>query len=199
MTTNALDVNENVTSLECVTTLVLVTLLERLEWVISQGRVKSGRQWAIDAGLSSGYLGSLTTRLRSDPKADIRRDEMVRLARSANVSLVWLATGQGSPDDVEGAPERRWVERDERYPNRGRAVEMARELGLLEGAIEEVQSLMLHSEHDPSVRDWLEQIQRRDRQLRDPFHDATREERPLTDEDAEATRPKMPRRRGPKR
>lgn len=179
------------------TTVVIVTLLQRLEWVIAH-RVTSARQWAADAGLSPSYFGSTLTRLRRDPHGDIRRAVLVDLAKAAKISSTWLATGQGSPDDVEGAPERRWVERDERYPNRGRAVEMARELGLLEGAIEEVQSLMLHSEHDPSVRDWLEQIQRRDRQLRDPFHDATREERPLTDEDAEATRPKMPKRRGRK-
>lgn len=80
-----------------------VGLLERISWVIESGRVKSARDWAITAGLSGNYIGTLTTRLRKPVKPgkdipDAKRDEIVKLARAAHVTIEWLADGEGDPD-----------------------------------------------------------------------------------------------------
>ncbi len=142
-------------------------LRERLEWVLAH-RVTSGRQWCGDAGLSGGYLGTLFTRMSRDPDADLRRDELVRLARAARVSLAWLATGDGSPDDP--APSsRRVVDQSDLYAHRATAVAMARELGIDHAAISAVLAVDLGGAPDPSVRAWLEEAMRVERRLSNPF------------------------------
>lgn len=139
------------------------TLLSRIEWVIAQGRVASGRAWAMSAGLSPSYIGTLLTRLRASPDADARREEIGKLANAAGVSVEWLVTGVGSPDGE------RVTERDERYPSRAAAARFARDAGLDEKAIALVLKERLDADTDPGAMWWLEEIKRKHAELHDPF------------------------------
>jgi transcriptional regulator with XRE-family HTH domain len=96
------------------------------------------------------------------------------------------------------------VERDERYPNRAKALAAARALGLSEEAIAEVASMDLKSDVDPEPLDWLEDIKSADRRAKyaakvaiDPKAQereaaAKVAEQARLDELAEAMRPKLP-------
>lgn len=71
-------------------------LLERLQYVST--RYGSARALAVAAGLSPGYIGTLTTRLRRKPEAGIDGAAAVKIARTAGVSLNWLLTGEEPRD-----------------------------------------------------------------------------------------------------
>jgi hypothetical protein len=144
-------------------------LVSRIQEVVDSDRVHSMRAWTREAGLSDGYLGSLLTRLRHLPDADIRRDELVRLARAARVSLTWLATGEGHPDSRElPSPT------DPAYPHRGRAVGLAHLAGVEPRAVAAVRALELPpNATDPPVWAWLEAMLREQRAILDPLAAAT--------------------------
>lgn len=67
---------------------------------------------------------------------------------------------------VGGLPEEEQVVRDDRYPNRARAIAAARSLGIDESAIAQVASVVLKSAVDPSPDDWFEMIRADARRLR---------------------------------
>jgi hypothetical protein len=59
-------------------------------------RVGSGRELARLAGLTAGetYISTLVRRLETHPKASVGVDTLAAIAAGANVSLMWLITGQ---------------------------------------------------------------------------------------------------------
>ena len=77
--------------------LVEVTLLERLEATRRRLGI-SQREWSRRSGLAEEHLGVILSRLRKSPSADIERETVAALAKGAQVSLAWLASGEGSPD-----------------------------------------------------------------------------------------------------
>lgn len=74
------------------------TLESRILWVVEHRADGNQRELSRKAGLSEGYVGSLLTRLRKKPGAQVEGDSLAALARAANVSIGWLITGSGSPD-----------------------------------------------------------------------------------------------------
>jgi hypothetical protein len=77
----------------------VASLLARIEYLIG---LAGGRQRELGrrAGLSPGGVGTIVHRLRKNPNASIDPDTLVKLAKGAEVSLQWLATGEGSPHDT---------------------------------------------------------------------------------------------------
>lgn len=70
------------------------TLAERLQQVVSEGLVKSGRAWAMSAGIGQSTLSELMLGKTTNPE----HKTMVALADAAGVSVQWLAHGVGSMD-----------------------------------------------------------------------------------------------------
>lgn len=141
----------------------VTTLRERLQWILADRKI-SQRELARRSGLNDSQVGTTMTRLKANPNAEIERPTLVAIAKGGQVSLAWLATGEGQPTGGELV-----VMRDERYPNRAEAVTMAHKLGYAEQAIRDVLLMQLQAEQDPPTRWWLERIQERDRQLKDPY------------------------------
>jgi transcriptional regulator with XRE-family HTH domain len=79
-----------------------------------------------------------------------------------------VAEALGVPLDalLAGTAQTERVVRDERYPNRTRAIRAARELGLSEDAIETVATMALKSAVDPAPEEWLDMIRDEARRLR---------------------------------
>jgi hypothetical protein len=73
-----------------------VTLLDRLQYV-SQ-RYGSARALSVAAGLSAGYIGTLTTRLRRNPDAGMDGLPAVQIAHAAGVTVNWLLAGEEPRD-----------------------------------------------------------------------------------------------------
>lgn len=89
-----------------------VGLRERIE-LIMQLRNVSQRELARRSKLKDErHLGVILSRLRKNPNADIERETLAALAEGGEVSMVWLATGDGLPDDQTGASAEIHVERD---------------------------------------------------------------------------------------
>lgn len=84
----------------------VTTLLERIEWILSHRGIGQ-RELARRAKLADErHLGVILSRLRKKPNAEIERPTLVALATGGNVSLSWLATGTGTPDETESVPRR---------------------------------------------------------------------------------------------
>lgn len=71
-------------------------LLERLHY--ASKKFGSARALSLAAGLSAGYIGTLTTRLRRDPDAGIDGLAAVQIAKAAELSLNWLLAGEEPRD-----------------------------------------------------------------------------------------------------
>lgn len=80
------------------------TLAERVEWILKHRRRPDGTRWSQRAlseaaGMSPAVVGMLR---RGDTK-DVRGETLRHLAAAAGVSLAWLATGKGTPDEDDDA------------------------------------------------------------------------------------------------
>lgn len=76
-----------------------MSLLRRLEETLDRLEITQ-REWARRAKLTDErHLGVIMSRLRKNPRADIERETLTALAKGAGISLRWLATGEGSPED----------------------------------------------------------------------------------------------------
>jgi hypothetical protein len=81
------------------------TLLQRLEHIM-ETRGLGQREWARRAGLGSEKdLGVTLHRLRKNADAQVKHETLVKLAKGADVSLRWLATGEGTPDSTEASDD----------------------------------------------------------------------------------------------
>jgi transcriptional regulator with XRE-family HTH domain len=73
----------------------------------------TARDLAKKSGVSSSYLSTLQSRLRANPDTGINAEEAAKLAAKAGVSVRWLITGEGSPDDAGETPSPRVVHDEE--------------------------------------------------------------------------------------
>lgn len=87
---------------------------KRVQWVIESKRVRSGKGWALAAGLSGGYVN----RMKTEPNLSPSSDTFEKLADAAGVSVRWLRFG-------EGAPDAQWVEPERSDPNKAIIIAMA--------------------------------------------------------------------------
>lgn len=75
-----------------------MTLEERINWLVEHRADGNQRELSRRAGLSPNYLGTLLTRLRKNPNAQVERDSLAALATGGRVSIDWLVNGSGDPD-----------------------------------------------------------------------------------------------------
>jgi len=83
----------------------MLDLSSRLHWIV-ENRGMSMRQLGLAGDVSASLVSTFLRRSRLDPNADIGIRTLQKLAAAADVSLVWLATGEGTPDDCHGSPLR---------------------------------------------------------------------------------------------
>jgi len=76
---------------------VMSSITHRILWILEQ-RKCSARELSEDAKLSPIHVGKILER----KGGRVAADTVAAIARAANVSLWWLVTGEGSPD--EGPP-----------------------------------------------------------------------------------------------
>lgn len=88
----------------------------RLRWVIEQKKL-SQREFSKRAGLAPQYLNTLLKRLETGD-GDVGVASMKALAEVGGVSLCWLITGHGQPDEAHPAGPVRPTLRDHPYWNR---------------------------------------------------------------------------------
>jgi transcriptional regulator with XRE-family HTH domain len=74
------------------------TLESRIMWLVEHRAEGSQRELSRRAGLSPNYIGTILTRLRKKPNAQIEKDSLVALATAGDVSLDWLLNGRGNPE-----------------------------------------------------------------------------------------------------
>lgn len=77
---------------------VVSTLESRIVWLVEHRAEGSQRELSRRAGLSPNYIGTILTRLRKNPNAQIEKDSLVALAKAGDVSLDWLLNGRGNPE-----------------------------------------------------------------------------------------------------
>lgn len=102
------------------------TLHDRILYVL-QTTGWSQREWGRRSGLAEQFIGSLLTRLKADPNADVGLVALRALAKSSGVSLCWLVGVDSDPGRL-----------DARQSALDAAVVVARMSGLPESAIQAV-------------------------------------------------------------
>lgn len=127
------------------------TLGERLDY-IAKARGVSRNKLAERAGVSSGEISRLAHRPRPSAK------RLGQIAKAWDVSLDWLANGEGPPFVQNRLPDR--------YPNRAVAAEIARAGGVTEAAVSSVLGDQLDGE-DRSVLWWIHRMEHREVLQRD--------------------------------
>lgn len=75
-------------------------MADRILWILAQRNI-SQRELARRAGLRDAHIGVIVSRSRKNPEANIENDTLAAIARGGEVSLRWLATGEGSPDPTD--------------------------------------------------------------------------------------------------
>jgi hypothetical protein len=93
------------------------TLGKRLQWVLDHRKERVGNQsqWALAANLDRSNVRVCIAR-----NGSMRAEAVAALARVAGVSVEWLASGKGTPDDV---PQMR---AEDEYPARAIAIASAK-------------------------------------------------------------------------
>lgn len=79
------------------------TLADRIRWILAN-RDLGQRELARNAGLKDPHVAVILHRLEKDPGRQIEADTLAAIARAGRVSIRWLATGQGSPDEIGEVP-----------------------------------------------------------------------------------------------
>jgi len=124
-------------------------LRDAIEGAKASGRLKSQNDLEVKAQVGRGYVSRLVKGTRGT-RMDLQLVQ--RLARALGVNYEWLAHGTG-PRHVATELV---VERDERYPNRGRAIARARAAKVDERAIARVSRIALkEGASDKSEAEWF--------------------------------------------
>lgn len=76
----------------------MLTLAERIQWVLEQEKFKSKRAWSLAAGRSATQVTMILRR----PEQRVADDVLEDLARAANVNPEWLRSGRGEPNVIPG-------------------------------------------------------------------------------------------------
>lgn len=74
------------------------TLAERIEWILRRHGIGQ-RELSRRAGLDVAHIGQFLARARKDPNVSLNADTLAKVANGAKVSMRWLATGEGPPED----------------------------------------------------------------------------------------------------
>lgn len=129
------------------------TLEERIRFAARQ-KDWSLRQWSLRAGLSSGYLGSLVTRLGQGGEGKgVTKDTIHKLAVAAGISEDWLTSGEGAAERV--------VELDDPLPERTAAAVFARSRGVREDAVQDVIARSQKTTRRLTPDEWLTRMTHR--------------------------------------
>lgn len=119
------------------------TLAKRIRWVL-QERGMSRKEWSLKAGLSQSMVSQLASGKR---KKGPEFDTLEKLARSAGVSVVWLAEGRGEPMATNL--------RDDPYPSRVPVLTMLQYEGYPESIVQSLASVRLKAKGgDPGQDFW---------------------------------------------
>jgi hypothetical protein len=78
-------------------------LAERMRQVLERRGIGQ-REWCRRANMNPVHLSNFFVRASRDANATIRSATLTKLARGANVSIAWLATGTGSPEAPDTTP-----------------------------------------------------------------------------------------------
>ncbi|KYG11244.1 hypothetical protein BE21_08235 [Sorangium cellulosum] len=138
------------------------TLGDRVQYLAEREGVSLNKLGA-RAGLGSGAVSRLS---RDHGPLNRSPETLDKLARACGVSVEWLTYGRGDPG-LRGVPEP-----PEPFPHRSQACEIARDGGLDEEAVREVEALPKQEVRailgprwahvaDPPVLWWLRQIESR--------------------------------------
>jgi len=144
--------------------------VDNLRWILENTKDPNGRKWSmrslsLAAGLAHGHVGHiLGGRLKPE---NVGLGPIEALAKAADVSPSWLATGIGEPnptEDPEGAltspaAVRGWDAYEERYPSRAIIVALAGD-DVSKHVIDALRSICLSSDDDPGEDFWQEQLVR---------------------------------------
>lgn len=79
------------------------TIADRLRWIMETKGI-SERKLSTDAGLSKGHVNFTLKQFAKNPDAGIEFATIQKLALAGGVSVRWLSTGVGSPDDNDELP-----------------------------------------------------------------------------------------------
>lgn len=132
----------------------MTTLSDRVKELLSENPALTMRE--VDRRI--GQYSGVTTRIVKGERTKLHPETMTRLANAFGVSLDWLITGRGPkrPDYIR-------TEYDPLYPNRAKAIEIAREDGFSEKAIQRVKAAKLkEGVSDLRVTNWLIYIKEED-------------------------------------
>jgi hypothetical protein len=140
---------------------VRVDLAERLAHVAKNKFAGNDSEWCLKAGLSRSALAVFRSRYAAARKAGKAKlpalsvDVLRPLARAADVSFDWLATGVGELT----------VERDARYPSLERVIR-EHPGRWLPGAEAQARSIALDADEDPGEARWTRILDAADSALR---------------------------------
>jgi hypothetical protein len=76
------------------------TLEGRIRWLVEERAGGSARELARRAGLPEQHLAVFFERAAAKPTAELKLSTLTKLAAGARVSLPWLASNDGRPDDA---------------------------------------------------------------------------------------------------
>lgn len=133
------------------------TVADRIAWILAEKKW-SARELARRSNLSETTVSAALKALQKDPEGIVLRT-LKAIATGAGVSLVWLATGEGTPYAEPIKPQDPW-------PNRTAGAALARRSGVQEDAIESVLAEPVTSErvaHTPAW--WLATMRLREVEL----------------------------------
>jgi hypothetical protein len=80
-----------------------MSLLERFQWVM-KARGTNPSRWSEDAGLSRTTVRGILKKIKEGEDPNPTQRTMEALAGAAGVSVAWLISGEGAPDDLGSPP-----------------------------------------------------------------------------------------------
>lgn len=106
---------------------VVSTLQERIQWVLETRNLAAGAL-SLKAGLARSHIGGI---LRGREISNLRESTARKIAKAANVSVAWLATGQGPREpytEAEAVPlyPSSTASSDDPYPSRTQVILLLR-------------------------------------------------------------------------
>lgn len=128
----------------------MALLADRIRWILAK-REWTARELSRRAGLQETHISSILRRLDADPEYSIALSTAVSIADASDISIEWLAKGEGPAETTSGS-------RLDPYPLRQRAIRAARELALSEEAIASVLAEDVPDGSSKSPRWWFDRI-----------------------------------------
>lgn len=146
------------------------TLRDRIAWILEHRAPKHGRRPNVSkfsemCGLARGHVAIILSRLEEDADRRIDHETLVAIAQGGGVSLEWLATGAGQPDQAH-VPQASTTSGVGAEGRRALAARIALEGGVYDAAVYSVLSDRIHPEEaDKSTLWWIHVIEGRANEL----------------------------------